>query len=217
MPPKPAPPSQDMKDRHEKGVKLETTVDGLLQHGALGQAQRVFDKDWTDTLLHSLPLRHAFLLDRPERAGVTRLLDLAEEGEPIELVLMRGVDRRRKKQIAVGISGEDIVVGWLPQEVLDILEEAGDFAEIYEPKILAARGLQTGKIQFEMEIARPDLRQCSACNRIHMGEHENCDDCRSKRRRKKRKLEETAEPPPVPVAQAFHNIAEAHQAKKSGS
>lgn len=217
MPPKPAKPSEDMKERHDKALKLEATVDGLLHHGALGQAQRVFDQDWADTILHSLPLRSAFLLDRPDRAGVSKLLDLAEEGKPVELILMRGVDRRRKRQIAVGISGDDVVVGWLPEEMLEMLQGAGEFAELYEPKILAARGIQSGKIQFEMELARPDLRQCSACNRIHVGEHENCEDCRAKRRRKKRKLEETAETPPVPVAKAFHEISEARQTKKGGS
>lgn len=214
MPPKPAPPSKDMKDRHDKAVKLETTVDGLLQHGALTQAQRVFDRDWAETMLASLPLRQSFILDRPDRAGVARLLDLAESGEELEVKLMYGVDRRRKRQIALGIEGQDVVVGWLPEEILEMLSETGDFAELYTPKILAARGLQSGKIEFEVELARPDLRQCSACNNLHVGEHENCDDCRSKRRRKKRKLEETAETPPVPVSQAFHNIAEAHHSNK---
>ena len=214
MPPKPAPLSQDMQDRHEKGVKLETTVDGLLHHGALNQAQRVFDRDWAETLLASLPLRQSFVLDRPDRTGVARLFDMAEAGEPVDVVLLRGVDRRRKRQIALGIDGEDVVVGWLPEDILLMLEDTGDFAELYVPKLLAARGLQTGKIEFEVELARPDLRQCSACNNLHVGEHENCEACRAKRRRKKRKLEETAEAPPVPVSQAFHSISEAHHSKK---
>ena len=215
MPPKPAPLSEDMKDRHQQAVKLETTVAGLLQHGAVGQARRIFDRDWSETLLHSLPLRQAFLLDRPDRNGISKLLDLAEEGQPINLTLMHGVDRRSKRQIAVGIDGQDMTVGWLPEEILQILQEAGQFAEIYEPKILAVSGLQSGQMQFEMQLSRPDLRQCSACNQIHTGQHENCEECRSKRRRKKRKLEETIEAPPVPVNQAFHNLAEAHQTKKS--
>ena len=214
MPPKPATPSEDMESRHSAGVKLETTVNGLLQHGALGQAQRVFDRDWESTLIASLPLRHSFLLERPDRAGVSSLLDLAEAGESVELCLLKGVDRRKKKQIAVGIQGSDTVVGWLPEDCLNLLQEAGDYADIYQPAILAARGLQSGNIQFEMEITRPDLRQCSACQVLHTGEHENCEDCRALRRRKKRKLEETVETPAVPVAQAFNDIAEAsHQVR----
>ena len=217
MPPKPATPSQDMKDRHEKAVKMEATVDGLLHHGALSQAQRVFDKNWAETILASLPLRQAFLLERPDRAGFSRLLDLAEKGEKFDLVLMRGVDRRRKKQIAVGIEGEGLVVGWLPEEMLEMLSDAGDYSGLYQPGILAARGLQTGTMQFEMELIRPDLRQCSHCNNLHVGQHENCKECRQKRRPKKRSLEETVEAPAVPVSQAFHNIAEAaHSKKKAG-
>jgi hypothetical protein len=86
----------------------------------------------------------------------------------------------------------------------------GTYADIYEPKILAIRGLQAGKVEFEMELVRPDFRHCIACERIHTGDEEKCDSCLAEGRRKKPRKEATTEAPAVPVAQAFHNIAEAH-------
>jgi len=214
MPPKTPPVNQELKELHENAVKMETNVNGLLHHGAIQQAQRVFDRDWQDAMLADLPLRHSFLLDQPDREGIHKLIDLVEDSKEFELVLLRGLDRRRKNAIAIGLVGHDAIIGWLPEDVLTLLHDTGEYAEIYEPKILAIRGIQSGKIEFEMEIVRPDFHQCPACEQIHAGEQDKCEECLSTKRRKKPKREATPEAPAVPVAQAFHNIAEANHNQK---
>jgi len=199
-----------MKTRHEAGVRIETAVRGLLHHGALRQAEHVFDQGWKSALLPHLPLRHPFMLAHIDHHGVTRMLDaLKERDGAIELRLLPGVDRRQPKQVGVGLAGEDHLIGFLPADARELLDGAGEYADLYEPKILAMRGLESGDVKFEMELIRPDLRQCSSCTTLHVGEHENCDECRSKRRRKTKTLDETAERPAVPVATAFSHLAAA--------
>lgn len=296
--PKPQKTAQELEQKHRNAVKLETTVNGLLHVGAVGRAQRVFDSDWRDALLADLPLRAAFILDRPDRNGIHLLMDLVEEGKSFRLQLMHGADPRSRGSVAVCVAGQEAIIGWLPEDALEILRETGlkldpdsellsglpkkrperiralakqlglgksevekmsqrefdlslgdlsvyqlkalvelleemllaenagvvvefkrllgggTYADLYEPKILAIRGLQSGRVEFEMELVRPDFHHCPACDRIHTGEQDKCEQCLADGKRKKPRKEAVAEVPAVPVAQAFHNINEAkHKAQ----
>lgn len=208
-PPKPALPNEELTVLHQRGVQLETKVRGLLHHGAVQQAQRAFDQDWRRSLLPHLPLRYPFVLERLDRRGVSRLLEVLQKEDSFSLQLIYKVDPHHPDAVGVGLKGEDHLFGFLPSEALEVIDEAGEHADLYEPKILAVRGIQSGNMSFEMELARPDLRQCSACGILHTGDKENCEECRSKRRRKKKSLEETQEAPPVPVSSAFNHLARA--------
>jgi hypothetical protein len=210
-PPKLATPTDDMVTRHEHAVRLQTKVHGLVHQGNVPGAIRVFDQGWQSTMLHNLPARYPFLLDKVDRRGVRQLITLAKDGidAPPELRALPGVDPINPERVGVGIQGEDNVLGFLPDDALELLDGAGDLADIYDLRLLAVRPTDKGSHNVEVELVRPDLRQCSACTDLHTGEHENCDSCRSRRRRKNRTLEETAEVPSVPTLQAFEDIREA--------
>lgn len=203
-----------MATRHETAKQMDTRVRGLVHHGAIGQATRELESNWSRSLLPHLPLRHPFVLERINSQGVARMLEVLKNAPAVELRLLPGVDPRHPSMIGVGLAGEDNVIGFLSDDAADILDEAGEYSSLYEPKLLALR-TDRGQKSVECELARPDLRQCSACSELHTGEHENCDECRGKRRRKKKTLAETAEQAPVPVSSAFEtlSVAQANASK----
>lgn len=214
MLPKLAPITPDLKALHENGKRLETQVRGLLEHRAFVQAARVFDEQWESTVLPHLPLRVAFVLTRLDRRGVRRFLDLCQEdtsaGAPA-LELRSSVDPRRPHATAVMIAGEDEVIGFLSADGEGILERAGDHADLYTVKPLVISGIESGQLSFEMELVRPDLKQCTACSGLHAGEADKCDECIEAKRRKKPKAEPEAERPAVPLAGAFRSLSHAEK------
>jgi hypothetical protein len=213
MPPKPATPPEDMQTRHEHGVRLETTVRGLLHHRAVRRAHRIFDQEWELTVLPQLPLRHPFEIERLDNQGMRMLLERDAANEAVSLHLKRGVDRRMPAAVAVVASSEskEEAIGFLSAEAQAVLERAGDYAELYSVKPLQLTGIGTGNLQFQMELVRPDLRQCSSCGALHADEHVNCEECRKKRRRKQKTLEETAEVAPVAMQSAFRALSQEGQ------
>lgn len=209
MPPKPAPPIDNMMTRHERGVKLETTVRGLLHHRALKQAHRIFDQEWERTILPHLPLRHPFELTRLDKRGIAMMIERSEGDKPLALELRQGIDPRAKNATAVVVSaGKKMeVIGFLSKDAEGVLSQAGEYADLYEPKPLQITGVLSGKLVFQMELVRPDLRQCSACDALHTADEINCEDCRKRRRRKTKSLEETAEQASVPLQSAFRHLS----------
>lgn len=207
MPPKPAPPVEDMQTRHQRGVELETKVRGLLHHREIKQAHDVFNQEWQHTLLADLPLRQSFKLERLDRRGLAKMIERSEDGKPIRLVLRKNIDPRSPKSLAVVLTGVNEVVGFLPADVQEWLAKAGEYARFYEVKPLTVSGLEAGRPELLMELVRPDLRQCSACGKLHTEDKENCKECRQKRRRKTKTLEETIEHAPVPLNNAFKHLS----------
>ncbi len=209
MPPKP-PPAEDFVSRHEAAVKLETAVDGMLHHAETGLAHDMLASEWERTILPHLPLRYPFALIRIDRRGISRVIELAQDGVEVRFSLHPGLDPHSPEATAVtvpGAAGEPELVGFLDRGSERVLAEAGEHRSLYGVKSLdTIQGVQSGRIRFEMELVRPDLHQCSACGRLHAGRTENCDDCRSKRKRKTKTLEQTQERAPVPLSRAVGRL-----------
>lgn len=214
MPPKPTIPTEDLNALHENGKRLESQVRSLLQQRAFGQAAKVFDNEWEHTVLANLPLRVSFVLTRLDRRGVRRFLDLCQaedrDGAP-KLTLRVGVDPRRPESTGVLIDGEEEILGFLSAEAEGVLERAAHYASEYAVKPLAITGIEAGQLSFEMELARPDLKQCTACGQLHSGPKEKCEPCREEKRRKKRGAEPVEEQAAVPLARTFRDLSRAEQ------
>ena len=129
------------------------------------------------------------------------------DGMPRDMRFVSGLELELRVAILCGPKSE--LVGFLPEETDDILDQAGSYAELYALRHLKISGMSAGKTtKLQLELVRPDLRQCSACGVLHPGAFENCSECRSRRRRKRMPLEETAERPPVPLHGAIRAVAQ---------
>lgn len=206
---KPTPPPQNLRDQYNNAVKLETTVNGLLHHGQTKKALEAFENNWETTTLSNLPLRHPFRLQRVDTIGLRLLVSQDNESKKVSFSLKAGLDKQNPKEIAVLVETEEQieVVGFLGKETQEMLARAGEGKEFYEVKPLQLSGLQSGDLKFDMELVRPDLRQCSACNKLHLGDQINCEECRKKRRRKQAELHETLEQSSVPMQAALRKLS----------
>jgi hypothetical protein len=137
------------------------------------------------------------------------LIDQDSSQETVSLRMKVGIDPHHPDQIAVVVSTGSAteVVGFLSADAITVLRRAGEHKRLYEVKPLQLKGIESGKFEFQMELVRPDLRQCSSCGSLHTAEHVNCEECRKKRRRKNKTLEETAEQAPVPMQSAFLHLS----------
>lgn len=210
MPPKPLPPTDDMMSRDERGKRLETTIRGLIHHRAIKEAHQAFDHEWKRTILPHLPLRHPFKLTRLDKRGLIKLIEAREADQTLLFDLRQGVDPRNPTAVAVVFETNGVVevVGFLGADEEKMLQRAGQYAKLYTPTPLQITGFPNGKLGFQMELVRPDLRQCSACDKLHTEDQINCEECRKKRRRKNKKsLEETAEQAPIPFQGAFRHLS----------
>lgn len=206
MPPKTLAPGLNPLTRHNAAVASEARVHGLLHHRAYEQAQRAIEQGFQHATLAHLPLRVGFTLLRLNADGIARMIARGEQGQPIVYSLLSGIDPRHPEAVAVGVAETQIVLGFLSPEALGVLSRAGEYAHLYEPRFLALVGVDGAGPRLQMELVRPDLRQCSACEKLHTGEHENCHQCRGKRRRKSLSLEETRERAPVPLNNALRHL-----------
>lgn len=204
MPPKALPPTEDFEARHERAVKLETTVQGLLHHRMVRQAHRVFDQEWEQVILPHLPLRYSFVLARLDRSGLTRLVEQADGETSPELTMYQGLDPRNPEQIGVLVDGK--ALGFLDKEAQGILERAGEHADLYYLKVIHLN--LAGKPELQVDLVRPDLHTCSACGALHSEDKPKCADCRKKNKRKARGLEHTTEIAPVPLVRAFTKLTQ---------
>lgn len=196
-----------MTRRHRRAVKLETQVRALVDEEQVFLAHQTLSEEWPATILERLPLRLTFEVEALDSDGLKELISLSEAEKDPMLRLVDGFDPHNPDRVAVLCGKKSELLGFLPEEVDEILDQAGSYAELYELRALQVTGLNSRrKTRLQLELVRPDLRQCSACGALHPGAFENCADCRSRRRRKRRKLEETAERPPVPLQGAIRAV-----------
>ena len=209
MPPKPTPPSDEMNTRHQRAVRLESHVRALVDEQQVSAAHHALASEWPSTILEKLPLRLPFEVEALDPRGVQALIAFKEEEADPQLRLADGFDPHHPDRVAILCGPKSELVGFLPEETDDILDQAGSYAELYALRHLKISGMSAGKTtKLQLELVRPDLRQCSACGVLHPGAFENCSECRSRRRRKRMPLEETAERPPVPLHGAIRAVAQ---------
>jgi len=206
------PRSEPFTALDERAKAIERKVRAYLARGEYHGAAKLFDNEWRSAAV-PLPIAIPFILVSPDHIGVARWLEKlsAKEDYELDVIDIRLLNGRPGKALVAKPScshdAETILLGYLPDEVTQILHKAGDLAPFYKPQLLALSGLGRGEeLVVEAELVRPVLYRCSSCGRVHEEARENCRSCRARRRRRNYTVDEARERPLVPLERALNEL-----------
>lgn len=167
-------------DLFDDAASVVDQITDYLQQGKTAQAKSLLSKRWRD-LVPSLPLRFSVVLEKPGDKAVLAIARGMQHGQEPPSLLLKPRSKRHGGYYVASEDGKRL--GDLPVRDAEFLRSLGDEAELYSPHLLEIRTREKGKLELiAIELVRPELHNCSSCDKRHSGEHANCDECRSKRR-----------------------------------